>query len=242
MQWNRQVTLALALVCVLQTGCSTTTPTIAHVHVGHAITGAHDTPGNIGYFTLAEQQSEKVVALASRAAQPGQALSTVKGQIAELTRLVNDQKPYSMAEAVAEAASHISYAANSDDASANVKAGATKFNAAIDGIAFRSNLIKLYASDVAVSDSTDEVMALATEINKMARANHNGEDTDGDGTIGSSSREYGIVQLRTELDDLIARENPPYTTVERWYLFNLIRLPNGNWMFRKSNSKSGPGY
>jgi hypothetical protein len=41
------------------------------------------------------------------------------------------------------------------------------------------------------------------------------------------------MQLRKELDAMIARENPPYVTVDQWYLFNLVRLPNGRWVFDK---------
>ena len=38
---------------------------------------------------------------------------------------------------------------------------------------------------------------------------------------------------RAELQAMIARENPPYRTVDEWYLFNLVRLPNGRWVFDK---------
>jgi hypothetical protein len=42
-----------------------------------------------------------------------------------------------------------------------------------------------------------------------------------------------MKQLRKELQDMIARENPPYTTVDQYYLFNLVRLPNGKWVYDK---------
>jgi hypothetical protein len=32
---------------------------------------------------------------------------------------------------------------------------------------------------------------------------------------------------------MIARERPAYRTVDQWYLFNLVRLPNGRWVFDK---------
>ena len=32
---------------------------------------------------------------------------------------------------------------------------------------------------------------------------------------------------------MIGREKPPYVTVDQWYLFNLVRLPNGKWVFDK---------
>ena len=32
---------------------------------------------------------------------------------------------------------------------------------------------------------------------------------------------------------MIGRETPHYVTVPQWYLFNLVRLPNGRWVFDK---------
>jgi hypothetical protein len=74
---------------------------------------------------------------------------------------------------------------------------------------------------------------LAGEIGKLAGQNLDGEDADGDGVVGASPREFGMRQLRRELDGMIARERPPYRTVDQWYLFNLVKLPNGRWVFDK---------
>ncbi len=59
----------------------------------------------------------------------------------------------------------------------------------------------------------------------------------GDGVIGSSPGEYGLKQLRADLWTMIDREDPPYTTVDSWYLFNLVRLPSGEWILRKLSGK-----
>ena len=71
------------------------------------------------------------------------------------------------------------------------------------------------------------------EIAKLAQANLSGDDSNGDGVVGSAPSEYGLLQLRKELQDMIGREKPPYVTVDQWYLFNLVRLPNGKWVFDK---------
>ena len=69
---------------------------------------------------------------------------------------------------------------------------------------------------------------------KLTReANLEGEDTDHDGKVGSTPAEFGMAQLRQEFDAMIARESPPYRTVDQWYLFNLVRLPSGRWVFDK---------
>ena len=74
------------------------------------------------------------------------------------------------------------------------------------------------------------------------RANLSGEDLDQNGYIGNTLEEYGMKQLRRDLDAMIAAEDPAYQTVDRWYLFNLIRLPSGTWMFRRSKSGQSQGY
>jgi len=79
-------------------------------------------------------------------------------------------------------------------------------------------------------------------VYKLSQANLNGQDVDGDGVIGNQVNEYGMRQLRRDLDALVNRESPPYTTVDRWYLFNLVRLPSGDWLFRKRDSGSASSY
>ena len=97
----------------------------------------------------------------------------------------------------------------------------------------RCELITLLGKDVEASATVPEATVLTTEIRKLAAANLDGEDTDGDGKVGTTSAEYGIAQLRAQLDAIVARENPPYRTVDQWYLFNLVKLPNGRWVFDK---------
>jgi len=97
----------------------------------------------------------------------------------------------------------------------------------------RCDLIALLSKDVAASTSAPEASVSVAEIVKLTQANLNGEDSSGDGKVGSVPAGYGLVQLRKELDAMVARENPPYVTVDRWYLFNLVRLPNGKWVFDK---------
>src|SRR3569833_2945340 len=48
-------------------GCVSRAPTIAHVHIGHAITGVHVTPNKEGYMVTAERRGAHTVDLAHRA-------------------------------------------------------------------------------------------------------------------------------------------------------------------------------
>ena len=131
------------------------------------------------------------------------------------------------------AANHITFAATSPDASLNLQQSAPVFANDIARVVERCELITLLGRDVAASTAVPEATVLAGEIKKLAAANLDGEDTDGDGKLGTTPAEYGVAQLRTQLDAMVARENPPYRTVDQWYLFNLVKLPNGRWVFDK---------
>ena len=50
------------------------------------------------------------------------------------------------------------------------------------------------------------------------------------------------MQLREQVDALIGGETPPYVTVDRWYLFNLIRVPDGGWAWPKGGRSGSGGY
>ena len=51
--------LALVLSLLGAGGCASRPPTIAHVHIGHAITGVHVTPNQEGYMVTAERRVAK---------------------------------------------------------------------------------------------------------------------------------------------------------------------------------------
>lgn len=244
MNGSRRAT-GLGLLCVIvagAAGCAHRAPSIAHVHLGHSITGAHDTPDNVGYLTLAEQRARDALEMAEAALADGRPVDAVKVDVAAVNAFTNTEEPYSLTTAVKEAVSHIEYAALSDDASDNVKAGYQQFAETIDGALTRGSLIESYAREVASASDPAQVQRLAEEIHRLARANVYGVDADGDGVIGSSPEEYGMVQISADLAELIDREDPPYVTVDRWYLFNLIRLPSGDWIFRRGGSQGSGGY
>ena len=234
------VCMVVVAAMLAMTGCSHRAPTIAHVHIGHAMTGWHDTPNKEGLFVVAEKKAGEVLKSAQAAADGNRDLNQIKKNIARASLLCDGQAnqdatkgQYGVKQALAGAVSHITYAATSPDATANTKVFANAFAANAAGVLDRCDLITALSSDISASGSVDEAGLLAPEIEKLARANLQGEDLDGDGRIGSLPDEYGLLQLRRDIESMIAREDPPYATVPSWYLFNLIRLPDGSWMFRQ---------
>ena len=232
---NIRIRLARTLVLMAVAGtsaCVTRPPTIAHVHIGHALTGVHVTPGHKGYILVAEQRADEVLAAVKSAGQAAD-LSALKAQIALAVSENDNQDNFGVKQALIMAANHIEFAATSDDASENVIRAAPIFKHDTAAVIERCDYIDLLGKDVAASRSMKEASLLVEELSKAAGANVEGADSKGTGAKGSIPADYGMAQLRAEVQAMIARENPPYRTVDDWYLFNLVRLPNGRWVYDK---------
>jgi hypothetical protein len=222
----------LPLLILSTTACVTRPPTIAHVHLGHALTGVAITPGQKGYVMEAEERAQDAYELAQKAAS-STSLVEIKADVDAAVQASNADDSFSLKHSLVLASNHITFAATSDDASRNVRESAPIFAHDIARVVERCDLIALLGKDVAASSQLSEVRVLTEEISKLTEQNVNGEDSDGNGIVGDNPKEYGMKQVRAELQGIIARENPPYRTVEQYYLFNLVRLPNGRWVFDK---------
>jgi hypothetical protein len=225
--------LVLPLVALAAAGCVTSRqPTMAHVHIGHALTGVAITPGQKGYLLEAEERAQNASDLANKASTET-SLPQIKLDIDQVVKASNSEEDFGLKHSIILASNHITFAATSDDASQNVKLAAPIFAHDITRVVERCDEIGLLGKDVTAATSVQEASLLAVEIRKLAQQNVNGEDAHGTGALGATPQEYGMKQLRKELQDMIARENPPYATVDQYYLFNLVRLPNGKWVYDK---------
>jgi hypothetical protein len=210
-------------------------PTIAHVHLGHALTAVHVTPNRDGYLIVAQARAQEAHSSAQQAADKSTPLDQMKASIALAVAAVSSDENFGLKQSLVLASNHVSFAATSEDASANVRQAAPLFSQDIARIVERCELVTLLGKDVAASQSKEEAAILVEEISKLTLANIEGDDADQDGKSGSTPAEYGVKQLRQEFDVMIGREDPPYRTVDQWYLFNLVRLPSGRWVFDKLN-------
>ena len=232
---NRKKILALLAILaatVGAVGCVTRPPTIAHVHIGHALTGVHVTPGHKGYVLVAEQRADEALEAAQRASHATD-LKELKAAVVAVIDATDSEEDFGVEQSLTLAANHISFAATSADASDNVIQFAPVFKEHIAAVIGRCQYIGLLSMDVGASSSLKEAGLLVQEIVKAAQANVQGEDSTGRGMKGSIPADYGMTQLHDELQAMIAREKPAYRTVDEWYLFNLVRLPNGQWVFDK---------
>jgi hypothetical protein len=229
---KRLASLVVVVLLLGAGGCVSRAPTIAHVHIGHAITGVHVTPNQEGYLVTAERRGGEAVEF-SRVAASSTDLAAIKQNVAAAVKATDSENDFGVKQAIVMAANHITFAATSDDATVNVQQAAPIFASHITRVVERCELIVLLGKDVEASTSAKEAAVSVVELTKLTQANVSGDDANGDGVVGSIPSEYGLVQLRKELEAMIARENPRYVTVPQWYLFNLVRLPNGRWVFDK---------
>ena len=223
---------AIALLCCAGlSACVVRPPTIAHVHIGHAVTAVHVTPGHKGYMALALQRAEEAEQAAKSAAADSD-LGQLKMDVATAVDATNSTDNFGLKEALTMSANHITFAATSADASENVVKSAPIFAQDITAVIGRCEYIGLLGKDVEAAKSQHEAVLLAREILKLTVGNLRG-DANGDGVLGAVPANYGVLQLRAEIEAMIERERPRYRTVDEWYLFNLVRLPNGRWVYDK---------
>ncbi len=229
----RTITLVIAAGIVAM-GCAHQPPTIAHTHIGHAITAFDGTPGDDGLFNIAENRALESQRLAQALTSSGSAQQS-NASARELIDVIGSNQ-YGLKFSLREAVSHISYAAGADDASANVRTSSARFADAAEDVIRRCDLILLLTADFVASQNAGERQQLGQQINDLVTLNVRGQ--------AGSDQQIGTTELREMLDAMIAGENPPYTTVDRWYLFHLVRLPECDtcWAWRKWANSSNRGY
>src|SRR3981081_2963182 len=180
--------LALALLLPLAGGgVSRRPPPVAHVHIGHAITGVHVTPNKEGYLVSAERRAQETIDFTSKAASSHD-LAEIKGNIALASQATDSQDNFGVKESIVMAVNHVTFAATSDDATLNVQKSAPQFAADSTRVIERCDLIALLGKDVQASTSVKEASVSVAEIAKLAKANLSRDDSNGDGVAVSVRR------------------------------------------------------
>jgi hypothetical protein len=258
----RSFFVLFAVILVLP-GCATKRPpTVAHTHIGHVLTGWHDTPNKEGLFVAASKAAADAVRAAESAAKVG---SSTTGTKASVALVIESTDPafeyagkkkgaqqtgtrYGVKNALEAAVHHVEYATTSPDASPNIKSSAPKFASRANFVLERCDLttalgdriLRLLSGKKAVSPN--DIRPILEELVRLTRANEAGDDSNGDGVVGSVPEEFGLKQVHKDLMTILDRESPPYATVDSWYLFNLVRLPSGEWIYRKVTGTTQRGY
>jgi hypothetical protein len=210
-------------------GCivSSKPPTIAHIHIGHAITAFEPTPNHRSLLATAEAEAAVVVENAELAADSRADLNRVKTHARAVVHALDPTREkagpgpgFGFMRAIEGTGAHVVFAAESADSSNNVRQSVDEVSARAKALASQAQLMLAIASDIEKTNRASDAAGLAEELRTLARANL------------AARPDSRLQQLRAQIIQMAERENPPYTAVETWYLFNLIRLPNGDWAFR----------
>ncbi len=208
-------------------------PTIAHVHLGHTLDGWSEAPGQRGLLATAEVEARIATEHAGYAVDGAANISVLKAHVGHVLHAVD---PTAMADgpglgfglhrAATEAAKHLRFAAESRDASDNLRAAVPSLAAQGDDIAARGAVIVVLARQVLASRFADEAVALTLEISSLSQANT-----------------LALAEMGRTLTSTLAGESPPYATVEPRWLFDLVRQPSGDWQFKTPQNQGLPtGY
>lgn len=213
-------------------------PTIAHVHIGHAVTGWMHAPEKKGLFITAEEEGQIALTEAKKALEKPEDIATIKQHISGTLHALDSESVekgpglgFGLMKALEEASGHITYAARSDDASINVQQFADKFEENTLPALERSELVLALGQEILTLQSADDAHILAAEIHCNVEAIVNGSDAAEECRAAVSADDFGLKQLRAQLEEMIAREVPEYKTVATRYLFGVIKLPSGKWAF-----------
>src|ERR1700684_2977894 len=90
---------AAVMLFSLLGGCVNRPPTIAHVHIGHAITGVHVTPNQEGYLVTAERRGREASEFVKLAAAAND-LAEIKKNAAAAVHATDSEEDFGVKQAI----------------------------------------------------------------------------------------------------------------------------------------------
>ncbi len=219
-------------------------PTISHIHIGHAITAWPMAPRKQGLLVVAELTAIEAATNAElmlKAAREGN-MERAKKFLSETAKAVDPgflsrttSNEYGLRKAAAEAITHLRLAAEVEDASPNVQRTVAATRIKAEDLIDRSDELLAYLDAGSKAQTQEEMEIIAEEIVQTLKSIAGGPE---------ATDSYSLYNFRNDIEAMVAREDPPYETVESYYLLNLVKLPDGQWGFasRSSRGSAGMGY
>lgn len=225
------ISVALVFGLILPACVSIQLPTMAHSHVGHALTAWPDTPGQKGLLEVARMEATVAAEHAAYAVEGARNIASVKLHAGHVLHAVDPKllpdgpgAGYGLTRALQGSVEHLGYAREVPDAGANLRAGLPAVIAELDALRRESQVLAALARDARLSADEAHVVTYAQD---MARR--------------STLVVAGLDQAQRRLDAVLAAEQPPYRPIARRYLFGVIRLPSGDWAFDPDLHTKQPG-
>lgn len=204
MNATRLASLAAALMLV-PTALAAQNP-----HVGHVATGYADTPDGMGLLPTAEAEAQVAIQHAGLAARDLSNLGAMQTHTAHVQHAVDPTVVgngpglgYGVFAAANGVARHIELAAGVEGADAAVVRHAPHVAQSARNTAARAERILELAAQVQEAGSADAAAPLVQEIQQLATQLVEGEDADGDGSVGWQEGEGGLATARQHLGFLM---------------------------------------
>lgn len=217
----RQLLTAACAALALTACVSVQLPSIAHVHVGHAVTAWPDTPGKKGLFDIAQQEAKIVAEHAGYAVAGAKDIREVKLHLGHVLHALNPalekEGPgtgYGLMKSLDGSSDHLGFAAEVKDVSAQLKSGLPTVITALKPLRQEAQVLAILSRDARQTSDLAQVVAYAEEVRQR-----------------SEKLAAQLGDARKKLDGLLAAESPSYQPIAQRYLFGIIRLPSGEWAY-----------
>ncbi len=179
---------------------------IAHVHMGHVSAAWNDTPDKAGLLPTAISEAKVARQHAGFAAKKPGDLNWMKRHTTHVMHAIDPSRMakgpglgYGMIKAAKGAAKHINLAANSADASANVKAHAMHVATSAGNAAAWGEQIMTLAGQVQSASSAAAAAPKVQQIAELTRRIIDGYDANGDGKVTWVKGEGGLMEAKKHM-------------------------------------------
>jgi len=186
---------------------------MAHVHIGHVLTGWQDTPAGTGLLPTALEEAEVAETHAGFAVSKPGDLDWMKLHVGHILNAVDPvAEPdgpglgYGVANAAAGVVAHVGFAAQSEGASDNVKLHATHVAASTGNVGVWTAEIVDLVGQVRAASEPATAAPLVEHIHALTLSILNGTDANGDGTVGWQQGEGGLAQAQQHMGFMRAGE------------------------------------
>lgn len=179
---------------------------MAHVHIGHVMTGWKDTPGGGGLLPTAIAEANIAIQHAGFASKKPGDLAWMKTHTRHVLHAIDTSvegkgpgKGYGMIKAATGAVNHIGFSAKSKGASGNVKAHTVHVTASTNNAIARAKEIVKIGKQVLAAGTASEAAPLVAKIKTLTGQLVAGMDANGDGKITWKPGEGGLAEANKHM-------------------------------------------
>ena len=179
---------------------------MSHMHMGHVLTSWQDTPEKKGLLPIARAEAEIAITHAGLAAKKPGDLAWMQMHTKHVLHAVDASKiktgpglGYGVRKAAQGVVKHINLAANSADASDNVKQHAVHVSASANNTDKRAAEMVKLVDKILQAQTAGQAVAYVSRMNEVAQQLIDGEDANGDGQITWHEGEGGLAVVEKHM-------------------------------------------